>query len=92
MAPAEPIRVMPRCNVPGTVEDRRGKGVHARRRVADRPRDGVLADLDKALEVADRACVLKTGRITANTANTAQGSGRELRHDPTVRAAYLGRQ
>ena len=39
---------------------------------------------NQALAVADRAYVLETGRVTA------QGSGRELLNDPTVRAAYLG--
>jgi len=39
---------------------------------------------NQALKVADRAYVLETGRVTA------QGSGRELLNDPTVRAAYLG--
>ena len=39
---------------------------------------------NQALAVADRDYVLETGRVTA------QGSGRELLNDPTVRAAYLG--
>ena len=39
---------------------------------------------NQALAVADRGYVLETGRITL------EGSGRELRRDPKVRAAYLG--
>ena len=39
---------------------------------------------NQALAVADRAYVLETGRITM------QGTGRELRADPKIRAAYLG--
>ena len=39
---------------------------------------------NQALAVADRAYVLETGRVTAT------GSGRDLLHDPQVRAAYLG--
>lgn len=38
----------------------------------------------QALAVADRAYVLETGRVTA------EGSGKDLLHDPKVRAAYLG--
>ncbi len=37
-----------------------------------------------ALEIADQACVLETGRITL------RGSGRELLADDRVRRAYLG--
>ena len=40
---------------------------------------------NQALKVADRAYVLKTGRITT------QGSARELLVDPVVREAYLGK-
>jgi branched-chain amino acid transport system ATP-binding protein len=39
---------------------------------------------NQALAVADRAYVLETGRITM------QGTGRALRADPKIRAAYLG--
>jgi len=39
---------------------------------------------NQALAVADRAYVLETGTITA------QGAAADLRHDPKVRAAYLG--
>jgi len=39
---------------------------------------------NQALAVADRAYVLETGTITA------QGAATNLRHDPKVRAAYLG--
>jgi len=39
---------------------------------------------NQALAVADRAYVLETGAITA------QGAAADLRHDPKVRAAYLG--
>ena len=38
----------------------------------------------KALEIAARAYVLEVGRIVL------QGSGKELLHNPTVQAAYLG--
>ena len=40
---------------------------------------------NQALAVAERGYVLETGRITL------QGPGRELRRDPQVRAAYLGK-
>jgi len=40
---------------------------------------------NQALQVADRAYVLKTGRITSS------GSARELLADPAVREAYLGK-
>lgn len=40
---------------------------------------------NQALQVADRAYVLKTGRITSS------GSARELLDDPAVREAYLGK-
>jgi branched-chain amino acid transport system ATP-binding protein len=39
---------------------------------------------NQALNVADRAYVLETGRITA------EGTGHQLLNDPKVRAAYLG--
>ena len=39
---------------------------------------------NQALQLADRAYVLETGRITLS------GTGRELQTDPKVRAAYLG--
>jgi len=39
---------------------------------------------NQALAVADRAYVLETGSITAH------GMAQDLRHDPKVRAAYLG--
>ena len=39
---------------------------------------------NQALEIADRAYVLETGRVTS------QGAGSELLNDPKVRAAYLG--
>jgi branched-chain amino acid transport system ATP-binding protein len=37
-----------------------------------------------ALEIADQACVLETGRLTL------RGTGRELLADDRVRRAYLG--
>lgn len=38
----------------------------------------------RALEIADRAYVLETGRIVA------EGSGQELLNDTKVKSAYLG--
>jgi len=44
----------------------------------------VEQNVHHALRIADRACVIKTGRITMI------GSGRELLSDPEVRKAYMG--
>lgn len=44
----------------------------------------VEQNVNHALRIADRACVIKTGRITMI------GSGRELLSDPEIRKAYLG--
>jgi branched-chain amino acid transport system ATP-binding protein len=41
-------------------------------------------NLDKALQIADRAYVLETGKIILS------GEGRELLNNPDVRRAYLG--
>jgi branched-chain amino acid transport system ATP-binding protein len=44
----------------------------------------VEQDVATALELADRAFVMDTGRITRS------GSSAELRDDPAIREAYLG--
>jgi len=44
----------------------------------------VEQNIHQALKIADRACVIKTGRITMT------GKGNELLADPEVRKAYMG--
>ena len=44
----------------------------------------VEQNVRQALRIADRACVLETGRIVL------EGSGQELLGDPKVQEAYLG--
>jgi branched-chain amino acid transport system ATP-binding protein len=44
----------------------------------------VEQNIHQALKVADRACVIKTGRITM------EGTGAELLADPEIRKAYMG--
>lgn len=44
----------------------------------------VEQSIHQALRIADRACVIKTGRITL------AGSGNELLADPEIRKAYMG--
>jgi len=41
-------------------------------------------NIHQALRVADRACVIKTGRVTMT------GTGRELLADPDIHRAYMG--
>jgi branched-chain amino acid transport system ATP-binding protein len=41
-------------------------------------------NIHQALRVADRACVIKTGRVTMT------GTGRELLEDPDIHRAYMG--
>jgi branched-chain amino acid transport system ATP-binding protein len=44
----------------------------------------VEQNIHQALRIADRACVIKTGRITMT------GTGRELLTDPEIQKAYMG--
>jgi branched-chain amino acid transport system ATP-binding protein len=44
----------------------------------------VEQNIHQALRIADRACVLKTGRITMT------GTGRDLLTDPEIQKAYMG--
>lgn len=44
----------------------------------------VEQNIHQALRIADRACVIKTGRITM------MGTGRELLADPEIQKAYMG--
>ena len=44
----------------------------------------VEQNVHHALRIADRACVIKTGRITMI------GSGEELLSDPEIQKAYMG--
>jgi branched-chain amino acid transport system ATP-binding protein len=44
----------------------------------------VEQNIHQALRIADRACVIKTGRITMT------GTGRELLADPDIQKAYMG--
>jgi branched-chain amino acid transport system ATP-binding protein len=44
----------------------------------------VEQNIHQALKIADRACVIKTGKITMT------GTGRELLADPAIQKAYMG--
>jgi branched-chain amino acid transport system ATP-binding protein len=44
----------------------------------------VEQNIQRALQIADRAFVLQTGRVVM------QGTGRELLADPQIRKAYIG--
>jgi len=44
----------------------------------------VEQNIHQALRIADRACVIKTGRITM------VGTGKELLADPDIHRAYMG--
>jgi branched-chain amino acid transport system ATP-binding protein len=44
----------------------------------------VEQNIHQALRIADRACVIKTGRVTMT------GTGKELLADPDIHRAYMG--
>ena len=44
----------------------------------------VEQNIHQALKIADRACVIKTGRVTRS------GTGHELLIDPEIKKAYMG--